>query len=112
MKAQLFMLSAAGFVLAASAAQAAPEPAIQSFLRDIAVRAEARLAQADGSLPGHPVRVRVVVSGSRLTVVRVETPDGACASDPNVQRSLRRLAVDDEPALLTGRELTLTLRAR
>jgi hypothetical protein len=107
MKAQLFMLTAAG-LLAASAVQAAPRSPDELYLAAVGVHAHARLARDGLSFPSDTLQVRATLSGTRMVNVHVE-PTGDPKADKAIQKALSRMPLGDTPMTLDGTRIVVTL---
>jgi hypothetical protein len=110
MKTHLLGLSAAALLLAATAAQARPDPVIQAFLAQAQSKAEADVAAAGVDLSARTVRVRAEIgSEGRLAGVRVLDSTGSGETDFNLARAVQHVRLTDVPPGLIGANLTLVL---
>lgn len=110
MKAQLLVLSAAGLVLAASAAQAASlSTAKDRYVEAARTAAQARLADRGVDVVGKSIVVQVAVGARRLESARIAKSSGNPELDAQAVSALRGLPVADAPSELVGRTLSLPL---
>ncbi len=110
MKAQLFVLSAAGLLLAAAplSAQAAPAD-VERYVAVASQDAGERLTDRGVALGDKTVTVRARIGLDRLNGAQVVRTSGSAELDDQVAAALRNVRTDKAPPELVGREVTLTL---
>jgi hypothetical protein len=106
MNAKLFAAGAAALALAASAAHAAPDRAVQAILDDAHSQAQAQLGDFD--LAAHPVKARAYVDAEgRLIAVHVVQSAGSRDADYQVESAIRRVRLHEVPPALIGAQISL-----
>ena len=110
MIAKLFAASAAALSLAASVAQAAPEPAVQALLDDAYSQAQAQIRDLD--LSARPVKARAYVDGDgRLSAVHVVESAGSRDTDDRVESALKQVRLHYVPPALIGAKVNFAFGA-
>jgi len=111
MKAQLFVLSAAGLLLAGApfSSATAASAGVQRFLAAANADAGERLKDRGVVLGDKTVVVRARVGIGRLNGGRVVGASGSAELDDQIAAALRNVPTEKAPPELVGREITLTL---
>jgi hypothetical protein len=108
MNAQHLLLSAAGFVLAATAAAASP--AADDYLAHVRAEAQARLAATHVELGSQTIGVTATVGADgRLRAVHLARSTGSRDTDFAVEKALKNLDAGSPPTVLIGANVTVAL---